>query len=106
MNLLQRLDVADWPALLRKCPVGPKLVLVQSHPVERKAKRTAGQIYGRAGRGAVGLDGYGKDSSTLVVAQGSSFDMMIVPLAANMPPTPWQTEILAPGIWAGAVPRI
>jgi hypothetical protein len=23
-----------------------------------------------------------------------------------MPPTPWQTEILAPGIWAGAVPRI
>jgi hypothetical protein len=31
---------------------------------------------------------------------------MIVPLAANMPPTPWQTEILAPGIWAGAVPRI
>ena len=32
--------------------------------------------------------------------------MMIVPLAANMPPTPWQTEILAPGIWAGAMPRI
>ena len=32
--------------------------------------------------------------------------MMIVPEAANMPPTPWQTEILAPGIWAGAVPRI
>ena len=28
--------------------------------------------------------------------------MMIVPEAANMPPTPWQTEILAPGIWAGA----
>ena len=23
-----------------------------------------------------------------------------------MPPTPWQTEILATGIWAGAVPRI
>jgi hypothetical protein len=23
-----------------------------------------------------------------------------------MPPTPWQTEILAPGICAGAVPRI
>jgi hypothetical protein len=37
---------------------------------------------------------------------GGSFDMMIVPEAANMPPTPWQTEILAPGIWAGAVPRI
>ena len=35
-----------------------------------------------------------------------SFDMMIVPLAANMPPTPWQTEILAPGICAGAMPRI
>src|SRR5689334_7627846 len=32
--------------------------------------------------------------------------MMIVPDAANMPPTPWQTEILAPGIWAGAMPRI
>jgi hypothetical protein len=23
--------------------------------------------------------------------------MMIVPEAANVPPTPWQTEILAPG---------
>jgi hypothetical protein len=32
--------------------------------------------------------------------------MMIVPLAANMPPTPWQTEIFAPGTWAGAMPRI
>jgi hypothetical protein len=31
-------------------------------------------------------------------AQGGSFDIMIVPEAANMPPTPWQTEILAPGI--------
>jgi hypothetical protein len=38
--------------------------------------------------------------------QGGSFDMMIVPDAANMPPTPWQTEIRASGIWAGAVPRI
>jgi hypothetical protein len=37
---------------------------------------------------------------------GASFDMMIVPEAANMPPTPWQTEILASGIWAGAAPRI
>src|SRR5215470_8171242 len=37
---------------------------------------------------------------------GGSFDMMIVPEAANMPPTPWQTEILAPGICAGAMPRI
>src|SRR6516165_8921942 len=27
--------------------------------------------------------------------------MIIVPEAANMPPTPWQTEILAPVIWAG-----
>jgi len=27
--------------------------------------------------------------------------MRIVPEAANMPPTPWQTEVLAPGIWAG-----
>jgi hypothetical protein len=32
--------------------------------------------------------------------------MMIVPEAANMPPTPWQTEILAPGTCAGAMPRI
>jgi hypothetical protein len=37
---------------------------------------------------------------------GGSFEKMIVPEAANMPPTPWQTEILAPGIWAGAMPRI
>jgi hypothetical protein len=28
--------------------------------------------------------------------------MMMVPEAANMPPTPWQTEILASGIWTGA----
>ena len=41
-----------------------------------------------------------------VSGYGGSFDMMIVPEAANMPPTPWQTEILAPGICAGAVPRI
>jgi hypothetical protein len=41
-----------------------------------------------------------------IAAQGTSFDMMIVPDVANMPPTPWQTEIRAPGIWAGAVPRI
>jgi hypothetical protein len=32
---------------------------------------------------------------------GGSFDMMMVPEAANMPPTPWQTEIFAPGICAG-----
>jgi hypothetical protein len=32
--------------------------------------------------------------------------MMMVPEAANMPPMPSQTEILAPGICAGAVPRI
>ncbi len=32
--------------------------------------------------------------------------MMIVPDAANMPPTPWQTEIRASGTCAGAVPRI
>ena len=37
---------------------------------------------------------------------GASFVMMIVPEAANMPPTPWHTESLAPGTWAGAVPRI
>jgi hypothetical protein len=35
-----------------------------------------------------------------------SFVKMIVPLAANMPPTPWQTEIFAPGTCAGAMPRI
>ena len=39
------------------------------------------------------------------IAYADWFDMMIVPEAANMPP-PWQTEIRAPGIWAGAVPRI
>jgi hypothetical protein len=38
--------------------------------------------------------------------QGAWFDMMMVPEAANMPPTPWQTEILASGICAGALPRI
>jgi hypothetical protein len=38
--------------------------------------------------------------------QGVSFEKMMVPDAANIPPTPWQTEIRAPGIWAGAVPRI
>ena len=38
--------------------------------------------------------------------KGGSFDMMIVPEAANMPPTPWQTEILASGTCAGAMPRI
>jgi hypothetical protein len=32
--------------------------------------------------------------------------VIIVWEAANMPPTPWQTEILASGICAGAVPRI
>jgi hypothetical protein len=32
--------------------------------------------------------------------------MMIVPLAANIPPTPWHTETFAPGTCAGAVPRI
>jgi len=32
--------------------------------------------------------------------------MIIVPEAANMPPTPWQTEILTQGICAGAMPRI
>jgi hypothetical protein len=43
---------------------------------------------------------------TPLSVQGPSFVMMIVPEAANMPPTPWQTEILAPGTWAGAMPRI
>jgi peptidoglycan/LPS O-acetylase OafA/YrhL len=37
---------------------------------------------------------------------GTSFPMITVPLAANIPPTPWQTEIFAPGTWAGATPRI
>ena len=32
----------------------------------------------------------------------SSFDMMTVPAAANMPPTPWQTEILVPGSPGGS----
>src|SRR5579859_7525057 len=37
---------------------------------------------------------------------GGSFEKMIVPEAANMPPTPWQTDTLAPAICAGAMPRI
>ena len=55
-------------------------------------------------------------SMSLIVATGGkagpltphpfSFEKMIVPDAANMPPTPWQTEILAPLTWAAAVPRI
>jgi hypothetical protein len=36
----------------------------------------------------------------------ASFEKIIVPDAANQPPTPWQTEIFAPGIWAAAMPRI
>jgi hypothetical protein len=37
----------------------------------------------------------------------ASFDIMIMPEAANVPPTPWrQTETWAPGIWAGTVPHI
>src|SRR5271165_4577439 len=39
------------------------------------------------------------------LALDPSFVMMIVPGAANMPPAPWQTEILALGIWAGPMPR-
>jgi hypothetical protein len=35
-----------------------------------------------------------------------SFVNTIVPLAANMPPTPWHTEIFAFGTCAGAMPRI
>ena len=35
-----------------------------------------------------------------------SFVKMIVPTAANMPPTPWQTEIFASLTCAGAMPRI
>ncbi len=31
---------------------------------------------------------------------------MIVPDAANIPPTPWHTEIFAPSTCAGATPRI
>ena len=32
-----------------------------------------------------------------MLPQGGSLDMMIMPEAANMPPTPWQTEILGAG---------
>jgi hypothetical protein len=32
---------------------------------------------------------------------GGSFDMMIVPGTANMPPTPWQTGIFVPGSLSG-----
>ena len=41
-----------------------------------------------------------------LIRRGLGRLMMIVPEAANMPPTPWQTEIRALEIWAGAVPRI
>ena len=37
---------------------------------------------------------------------GASFEKMIVPEAANMPPTPWHTEIFAPSTCAAAMPRI
>ena len=37
---------------------------------------------------------------------GRWFEKTTVPDALNMPPTPWQTLIFAPGTWAGAVPRI
>ena len=36
----------------------------------------------------------------------ASFEKIIVPDAANQPPTPWRTEILAPGTWAAAMLRI
>jgi hypothetical protein len=38
---------------------------------------------------------YGKNRES---CYGDSFDMMIVPEAENMPPTPWQTKIRTPGI--------
>ncbi len=39
-------------------------------------------------------------------SQGMKFEKTTVPLALNMPPTPWQTETFAPATCAGAVPRI
>lgn len=51
-------------------------------------------------------------SSHLLPANGEkalsyfSFVKITVPDAANMPPTPWHTEIFAPGTCAGAMPRI
>lgn len=44
------------------------------------------------------------DADRRLAAQDSLLKMM-VPLAANMPPTPWAMEILAPGTCAAAVPR-
>ena len=38
-------------------------------------------------------------------AQPGSLQSTTVPAEANMPPTPWHTEILASFTWAGAVPR-
>jgi hypothetical protein len=32
--------------------------------------------------------------------------MMMMPLAANMPPTPWQTEILVPGLGQGGAAHL
>ena len=40
------------------------------------------------------------------ISAGSWLLKIIVPDAANIPPTPWQTEIFAPSICAGDVPRI
>jgi hypothetical protein len=37
---------------------------------------------------------------------GRPVPKMMVPEAANIPPTPWQTEIFASAICAGAMPRI
>ena len=38
-------------------------------------------------------------------AQGRSFDMMTVPEAENIPPTPWHTLTFTSGTCAGAMPR-
>jgi hypothetical protein len=59
-------------------------------------------------RKSVGLrdDGWKLLQSVSPVPHPLSLLKIMVPLAANMPPTPWATEILAPATWAAAVPRI
>ena len=79
---------------------GPAIQLAQSMTF-RPVKRWFGMLFRfqfqRRGQG---------ERCVPAPAYGDSLEKMIVPEAANMPPTPWQTEIFAPGTCAGATPRI
>src|ERR1700746_1211314 len=58
-----------------------------------------------AARSAIFDKTYGNDNYQMAGNPGRGL-LTTEPEAANMPPTLWQTEVLAPGIWARAVPRI